>query len=113
MTEKPFSIRVARRPDHADLAWLNAGFRKELLQAHYSRPQGRHILGCAAGFLRLLGSCLQLAAAPVALPPQRTRPGTGIRFRPAKSFRARLSRIRQRPVVLEQRPPVTKTAVSP
>ena len=31
--------RVARRPDHGDLAWLDAGFGKELLQARYFRAQ--------------------------------------------------------------------------
>ena len=67
-----------------------------------------HVLGCAARCLRLLSGGLQLAPAPVELPLQRTRPGTGIHFRPAKFFRARFGRIRPRPLLFEPRPPVTR-----
>ena len=79
------------------------------LQAQHSERDGveRRIIQGVWGILRLLSGGLQLAPAPVELPLQRTRPGTGIHFRPAKFFRARFGRIRPRPLLFEPRPPVT------
>ena len=103
----------AQRHDRAALARLDAGLRKEFSQPRHFRLEEKRVLRRAPDLLRLLGGRLQLVPAGVELPLQRTRPGTGIHLRPAQFFRARLRRVRPRPLLLRagmrlfvQRPPV-------
>ena len=96
------------------LGRLDSGFGKELLQARHFRLQGKRVLRRAADFLRLLDRRLQLAPAPVELPLQGTRPGTGIHLRPAQLLAACFGRVRTRPFPLRAGvlPLVLRTPVS-
>ena len=103
----------AQRHDRAELARLDAGFRKQLLQPRHLGLQGEGVLRRAADCLRLLLGRLQLVPALVELPLQITRPGTGIYLCSSQLFAARFGRIRPRPFPLVPRTKVARSARQP
>ena len=92
----------AQRHHRAALARCNTGLRKKLLQPLDFALQGKGVFRDAPDCLRLLLGRPQIAPAPVELPLQRPRPGTGLHLRPAQLFATRLDSIRPRALALVQ-----------
>ena len=104
----------AQRHDRAAPARLDAGLQKELLQPRHFRLVEQRVLRRAADFLRLFDGGLELVPAPVELPLQRTRTGTGGPLCLEQLFgprgRPRPSRLRAGMRLFVQRLPVARPA---